>query len=132
MRTNHGAALFPSLHDRKEGNTPDSNSFTSSTDRPYREMRRHPRGFVAEDHQPTLWERWVRQPQKIWLRRALFQVHLWSGIGIGLYILMMSVSGSVLVYSNELYRAATPEPIVSKGPGPLLTDGQLAEAAGRL
>ncbi len=81
------------------------------------------------DNQPTVWRRWVRQPKSIWLRRALFQIHLWSGIVCGLYILMMSVTGSVLVYSNELYNAATPEPIVSKGSGPRLTDDQLAEAA---
>ena len=56
----------------------------------------------------TLWTRWVRHPQMIWLRKALFQVHLWSGIGIGLYILMISVTGSVLVYRNELYRATAP------------------------
>ena len=80
----------------------------------------------------TVWQRWVRQPQKVWLRRALFQVHLWSGIGIGLYILLMSVTGSVLVYRNELYRAATPEPIISSGSGPRLTDDQLAEAARNL
>jgi uncharacterized iron-regulated membrane protein len=85
--------------------------------------------LVSGGKQSTVWRRWVRQPQKIWLRRALFQVHLWSGIALGLYILMMSVTGSVLVYSNELYRAATPEPILSKGPGPRLTDDQLAEAA---
>jgi PepSY-associated transmembrane protein len=66
--------------------------------------------LVSGGKQPTVWQRWVRQPQKIWLRGALFQVHLWSGIALGLYILMMSVTGSVLVYSNELYRAATPEP----------------------
>lgn len=43
------------------------------------------------------------------IRRALFQVHLWTGIGIGLYILMISVTGSVLVYRNELlFRAKTP------------------------
>jgi uncharacterized iron-regulated membrane protein len=77
----------------------------------------------------TVWQRWVRQPQKIWLRMALFQVHLWSGIAVGLYIFMISVTGSVLVYRNELYRAATPEPIISKGLGPRLTDAQLAEAA---
>ena len=81
------------------------------------------------------WQRWVlqwvQQPQKVWLRRALFQVHLWSGISLGLYILMISVTGSVLVYRNELYRAATPEPIISKGSGPRLTDGQLAGAAMR-
>jgi uncharacterized iron-regulated membrane protein len=42
----------------------------------------------------------------VWLRRAVFQVHLWSGIGVGLYILMISVTGSVLVYRNELFRAS--------------------------
>ena len=43
------------------------------------------------------------------IRRALFHVHLWTGIGIGLYILMISVTGSVLVYRNELlFRAKTP------------------------
>ncbi len=58
-------------------------------------------------------------------------MHLWSGLAAGLYILTISVTGSVLVYQNELYRAATPEPIVSKGPGPRLTDDQLREAATR-
>ena len=50
---------------------------------------------------------------------------------LGLYILMISVTGSVLVYSNELYRAATPEPIPSKASGPRLTDDQLSKAATR-
>ena len=88
--------------------------------------------LVGRSNQLTVWQRWVRQPQKIWLRRALFQAHLWSGIAVGLYILMISVTGSVLVYSNELYRAATPQPIISKGSGPRLTDRQLTEAATRL
>jgi uncharacterized iron-regulated membrane protein len=79
-----------------------------------------------------MWQRWVRQPQKVWLRRALFQVHLWSGIAAGLYILMMSVTGSVLVYRNELYIATTPEPILSKDSGPRLTDDQLGEAVRHL
>jgi uncharacterized iron-regulated membrane protein len=46
----------------------------------------------------------VQQPQRTWLRKALFQVHLWSGIAVGLYILLISVTGSVLVYRNELFR----------------------------
>jgi hypothetical protein len=62
---------------------------------------------VSATNQLTVWQRWLRQPQKIWLRKALFQVHLWTGIALGLYILMISLTGSVLVYSNELYRAAT-------------------------
>ena len=95
-------------------------------------MTRHPRRLADESSQPTLWQRWLRQPQNIWLRKALFQVHLWSGIAIGLYILTISVTGSVVVYRNELYRAATPEPIISKSSGPALTDEQLTEAATRL
>jgi uncharacterized iron-regulated membrane protein len=43
------------------------------------------------------------------LRKVVFQVHLWSGIGLGLYILFISVTGSVLVYRNEMYMAATPD-----------------------
>src|SRR5262245_10731635 len=62
--------------------------------------------MVVSREQMTMWARWVRQPQKIWLRRALFQVHLWSGIAIGLDIFMLSVTGSVLVYRNELFVAS--------------------------
>jgi len=59
----------------------------------------------------TSWQQWLRQPQKLWLRRALFQVHLWSGIGIGLYVLMISVTGSALVYRNEmLFSSAQSQP----------------------
>jgi uncharacterized iron-regulated membrane protein len=87
--------------------------------------------LVGANNQPTVWQRWVRQPQKIWLRRAFFQIHLWSGIAVGLYVFVISVTGSVLVYWNELYRAATPVPIISKGSGSRLTDDQLAEAARR-
>jgi uncharacterized iron-regulated membrane protein len=86
---------------------------------------------AANDHL-SVWQRWLRQPQKIWLRKAFFQIHLWSGVALGLYIFAISVTGSVLVYWNELYRAATPVPIVSKGSGPRLTDDQLAASARRL
>jgi len=59
----------------------------------------------------TVWQHWLRQPQRVWLRRAAFQVHLWIGLGIGLYIVMLSLTGSALVYRNELDRFfATPRP----------------------
>ncbi len=45
---------------------------------------------------------------------------------------MMSLTGSVLVYSNELFRAATPAPILSTSSRPRLTDDQLAAAVARL
>lgn len=58
---------------------------------------------------PTAWQRWVRRPQRIWMRRAVFQVHLWSGVALGLYIFFISLTGSVLVYRNELFVLTTPE-----------------------
>ncbi len=77
----------------------------------------------------TYWERWVRRPQTTWLRKAIFQLHLWSGIGFGLYVFLVSLTGSVLVYRNELYRAATRDPVLVTTSGALLPDQQLRAAA---
>jgi uncharacterized iron-regulated membrane protein len=79
----------------------------------------------------TGWHTWVTQPQQLWLRRAIFQVHLWSGIGIGLYVLLVSVTGSILVFRNELYTAATRPPILVAASGPRLSDEALSSAAER-
>src|SRR5580658_6525749 len=79
----------------------------------------------------THWQRWIWQPRTAWLRKTIFQIHLWSGIGFGLYVLMASVTGSILVYSNELYRAATRDAIVVTETGARLTDEQLKGAATR-
>jgi uncharacterized iron-regulated membrane protein len=79
----------------------------------------------------TLWERWIRRPQDIWLRRALFQVHLWSGLGVGLYLVVICATGSVLVYRNELYSTFSPRPVVVRETGRRLTEQQLAVAAGQ-
>jgi uncharacterized iron-regulated membrane protein len=78
------------------------------------------------------WQRWISHPQNVWLRKALFQLHLWSGIGIGLYVLVISVTGSIVVYSNELYRAATPAPVIVSQSGPRLAEDQLKAAATRM
>ena len=77
----------------------------------------------------TIWERWVRQPQRLALRRALFTVHLWSGLGFGLYLVMISVTGSVLVYRTDLYTAFSPQPVIVSGTGTVLTLEQLTRAA---
>ena len=58
----------------------------------------------------TGWDRWLRQPQSLWTRRAVFQVHLWCGIAAGMYILVVCMSGSILVYRNELYDMFLPQP----------------------
>ena len=56
--------------------------------------------------EPNLWTRWLRRPQNVWLRRALFQIHLWTGIGTGLYVLLISITGSAIVFRNEIYQSA--------------------------
>jgi uncharacterized iron-regulated membrane protein len=77
------------------------------------------------------WEKWKRRPQTVWPRKALFQVHLWTGIGLGLYILLMSVSGSALVFRRELTRTLAREPRVSIGPGARMSEDELRQAARR-
>jgi uncharacterized iron-regulated membrane protein len=79
----------------------------------------------------THWQRWISHPQTVWLRKATFQLHMWSGIGVGLYVLMISVTGSIVVYRNELYTAATPDPIIVRANGPRLTDDELKSVASR-
>src|SRR5579863_5043628 len=79
----------------------------------------------------SAWEKWTRRPQSVWLRKALFQMHLWSGIGLGLYVLLMSVSGSALVFRRELARTLAREPRVTAGPGARMSEGELKQAAMR-
>jgi uncharacterized iron-regulated membrane protein len=44
----------------------------------------------------------IDRPQRVWFRRALFQIHLWAGVGIGLYVIAISLSGSILVLEQDL------------------------------
>lgn len=74
---------------------------------------------------------WLRRPQNVWLRRAIFQVHLWTGIGLGLYVFFISVTGSVLVYRNELYQHYTAGPHVVPVLEKRLTKAELTAAAQR-
>jgi uncharacterized iron-regulated membrane protein len=79
----------------------------------------------------SVWNRWIRQPQKVWLRRALFQVHLWTGLALGLYVVMLSITGSALVYRNELDRLfATPRPTFDPKATRLTTEQLQAKAEG--
>ena len=79
----------------------------------------------------NVWEKWKRRPQTVWLRKALFQVHLWTGIGLGLYVLFMSVTGSALVFRRELTRSLAREPRVAAGPGARMSEDELRQAAAR-
>jgi uncharacterized iron-regulated membrane protein len=44
----------------------------------------------------------------LYVRRALFQIHLWTGLASGLYILAICLSGSAIVFRLEMNRAFCP------------------------
>jgi uncharacterized iron-regulated membrane protein len=73
-------------------------------------------------------EQFWRRPQNLWLRKALFQIHLWTGIAVGLYVIAISVSGSALFFRSKILEMAPGRRVVA-GSGPLLTKDELRVAA---
>lgn len=57
----------------------------------------------------TLLGRLVRRPQTVPVRRAIFKVHLWVGLLLALYVSVLGVTGSVLVFRTELDARRLPE-----------------------
>jgi len=43
-----------------------------------------------------------KQPKPTFLRRVLFQIHLWTGVGVGLYMVFISITGSAVVFRRDL------------------------------
>jgi len=65
------------------------------------------------------------------LRRAIYQLHLWTGLVLGLYLAMLGVTGSALVYRLELNRLfQAPAPTFDPDRVPMASDA-LAAAAQR-
>jgi uncharacterized iron-regulated membrane protein len=77
----------------------------------------------------NLWQRWATYPQGLWLRKAIFQVHLWSGIAIGLYVTFVCITGSAVVFNPEVAKKFTTRPPILSGSGEHLNEDQLREAA---
>lgn len=49
------------------------------------------------------------------MRRALFQIHLWTALSIGVYLFVISVSGSAAVFRRELNVWLVPRSVASTG-----------------
>jgi uncharacterized iron-regulated membrane protein len=78
--------------------------------------------------QASFWQRWLHVPQQVLLRRVLFQVHMWIGIALGVYIVMISVSGSAIVFRRELNVWLVPRTVPSTVGVRLTADDLLAAA----
>lgn len=79
----------------------------------------------------SFWQRWVQSPHHTFLRRALFQLHMWIGIALGLYIVMISVTGSAIVFRREANIWLVPRSVPSTE-GVKLTGDDLLAAARRV
>src|SRR5580704_4383187 len=60
--------------------------------------------------------RFFQHPQQLWLRRVNFQVHLWIGIVLASYLIVIGVSGSILVLRIELGALTGANPWESRKP----------------
>jgi uncharacterized iron-regulated membrane protein len=70
-------------------------------------------------------KQWLDHPEKSWVRNVFFQVHFLVGAAVGVYIFVMSVSGSLIVYRNELSGKVSVEWLVN------LHENWLAGSTGR-
>ncbi|HAP40818.1 MAG TPA: hypothetical protein DCQ94_13825, partial [Nitrospira sp.] len=59
----------------------------------------------------TTWRHILDRPQNLWLRRLLFQVHLWLGVTVALYVVLIGVTGASLVFRDEIEHALESPPI---------------------
>jgi uncharacterized iron-regulated membrane protein len=59
------------------------------------------------------WRGWLKNPEKSDARNAFFQIHYWMGMGASMYVFIMSISGSVIVYRNELSKRFAVEWLVN-------------------
>lgn len=55
----------------------------------------------------------LRRPHSVFLRKAAFQIHLWVGVILALYFIVIGISGSILVFRHEIgeWMSEPPPPI---------------------
>jgi uncharacterized iron-regulated membrane protein len=75
---------------------------------------------------PSGWQRWIRAPQLLSWRRVVVQLHLWTGLLLGLYVVVLSVSGSLSVLRGDVNRWSVPRSVQVEGTR--LTGDALKEA----
>ena len=79
----------------------------------------------------TFLTRCLRQPRKVLIRKIAFQIHLWIGLAIGLYVVVLSLTGSALVFRREMDRAFAPDRPVRDPARQVMSVEELTEAARR-
>ena len=63
---------------------------------------------VTHQQKMSFEQRWLHHPETLRVHRVLFQVHLWLGMLAAMYVTVMSLSGSMLVFRDRLESSAAP------------------------
>jgi uncharacterized iron-regulated membrane protein len=63
-----------------------------------------------------------RRPQSVFARRALFQIHLWTGLAAAAYAIFIGMTGSLLMFRSELQERAYPRFFAPAPAGAVLAD----------
>lgn len=51
---------------------------------------------------------YLDRPRRVWWRKAMFQIHLWAGVVLCLYMIVIGVTGSILVFESQIEHLAYP------------------------
>lgn len=77
------------------------------------------------------WRQFVERPQNLKLRRALLKAHLWLALALSVYIVVISLSGSAVVFRREVAIWFIPRAVPSTE-GVALSGAALEAAAERV
>jgi len=61
------------------------------------------------------WRRWANAPQSLLWRRLLMRIHSWSGLGLGLYVVLLSITGSASVLRPQFHLWMVPRSVPMVG-----------------
>jgi uncharacterized iron-regulated membrane protein len=73
--------------------------------------------------------RWIERPQSLRVRKFLFQIHLWTGIISGLYVILISLTGSAIVLRREIEAPRQKHFVISSAGRTLLGKDEIQQAA---
>lgn len=79
----------------------------------------------------TTWQKAVDRPRQLAARRLFFQVHLWAGVLSAVYVIVASVSGSLLMV-HDLFRPPEPQANLRAGEQPVGVDSAVSALRGAL
>jgi uncharacterized iron-regulated membrane protein len=80
----------------------------------------------------NFWQLFMHQPRRTFLRRALFQIHLYAGIVVALYAIVIGVTGSALVFQPQIRAWHDRGVLQTQGKGPRISVDDAVAAVHRV